>query len=167
MRKPWLLAVSSIALVQFPLMADDSLVRFEGGIGVVPVSAVAGPQNADGTFQNVSRNDVRGVAPGGQPWVISSLSVEIKTNGRIEVDGRGLLLAGGNGIGTPAGQTVQARLFCGTAAFNSGLVAIDPNGNFEIDDVLTPTPPATCATPILLIVNSGGRWFAAGIRKLH
>jgi len=62
---------------------------------------------------------------------------------------------------------VQARLFCGTAAFNSGLVAIDPNGNFEIDDVLTPTPPATCATPILLIVNSGGRWFAAGIQKLH
>src|SRR6266851_4099807 len=103
MRKPWLLAVSSMVFVQFPLMADDSLVRFEGG----------------------------------------------------------------NGIGTPAGQMVQARLFCGTAAFNSGLVALDPNGNFEIDDVLTPTPPATCATPILLIVNSGGRWFAAGIRKLH
>src|SRR5712664_898928 len=121
MRKAWLLAVFSMALVQFPLMADDSLVTFEGGIGVVPVSRVAGTQNANGTFPDVNRNDVRGVAPGGQPWVISSLSVEIKTDGRIEVDGRGLLLAGGNGIGTPAGQMVQARLFCGTAAFNSGL----------------------------------------------
>ncbi|SRR5712692_7168355 len=167
MRKAWLLAVSSVVFVQFPLLADDSLVRFEGGIGVVPVSNVAGPQNADGTFQNVSRNVVRGVTPGGQPWVISSLSVEIKTDGRIEVDGRGLLLAGGNGIGTPAGQRVQARLFCGNAAFNSGLVDVDPNGNFEIDDVLTPTPPATCGSPVLLIVNAGGSWFAAGIQKLH
>jgi len=166
MRKAWILAVSSIVLLQLPAMAEDSLVRFEGGIGVVPVSSVAGAQNTNGTFSAVNRNDVRGVAPGGQPWVISSLSVEVKTDGRISVDGRGLLLAGGNGIGTPAGQRVQARLFCGTAAFNSGLVAIDPNGNFQIDDVLTPAVPSTCATPILLIVNEGGRWFAAGIQKL-
>ena len=167
MRKAWFLAVSSLALLQLPAVADDSLVRFEGGIGVIPVSSVAGIQNANGTFPDVNRNDVRGVAPGGQPWVISSLSVEVKRDGRIEVDGRGLLLAGGNGIGTPAGQKVQARLFCGTTAFNSGVVALDPNGNFQIDDVLTPRPPATCATPILLIVNDGGRWFAAGIQKLH
>ncbi len=158
MRKAWLLAVSSMVFVHFPLMADDSLVRFEGGIGVIPVSNVAGPQNADGTFPNVSRNVVRGVNPGGQPWVISSLSVEIKTDGRIEVDGRGLLLAGGNNIcGNPANAV----------AFNSGLVAVDPNGNFEIDGVLTPTPPATCDSPVLLIVSAGGSWFAAGIQKLH
>ena len=31
MRKAWLLAVSSMVFVHFPLMADDSLVRFEGG----------------------------------------------------------------------------------------------------------------------------------------
>jgi len=167
MRTAGLLALIMIALVQLPAAADDSLVRFEGGIGVIPVSSATGVQNASGSFPDVNRNDVRGVAPGGQPWVISSLSVEIKTDGRIEVDGRGLLLAGGNAIGTAAGQMVQARLFCGTAAFNSGLVALDPNGNFEIDDVLTPRPPATCASPVLLIVNAGGRWFAAGIQKLH
>src|SRR5690349_18620899 len=70
MRKAWFLALSSITLLQLPALAEDSLVRFEGGIGVVPVSSVAGPQNANGTFSAVNRNDVRGVAPGGQPWTI-------------------------------------------------------------------------------------------------
>ncbi|HLQ23708.1 MAG TPA: hypothetical protein VK132_10905 [Gemmatimonadales bacterium] len=167
MRNAWLLALSSIALAQSPVVADESLVRFEGGIGVIPVSSVAGTQNANGTFPDVNRNDVRGVGPAMQLWVISSLSVDVKVDGRISVDGRGLLLAGGNAIGTAAGQMVQARLFCGTVAHNSGLVALDPNGNFQIDDVLSPTPPDPCSSPVLLIVNAGGRWFAAGIQKLH
>jgi hypothetical protein len=32
----------------------DSLVRFEGGIGVIPAANGAGPANADGTLPNVS-----------------------------------------------------------------------------------------------------------------
>ncbi len=154
MRNAWLLALSSIALAQSPVVADESLVRFEGGIGVIPVSSVAGTQNANGTFPDVNRNDVRGVGPAMQLWVISSLSVDVKVDGRISVDGRGLLLAGGNAIGTAAGQMVEARLFCGTVAHNSGLVALDPNGNFQIDDVLSPTPPDPCSSPVLLIVNA-------------
>lgn len=165
MKKFWLAAASSIVFV-LPAAAEDSLVRFEGGIGVIPVSSAAGVQNANGTFPDVNRNDVRGVPPGGQPWVISTLSVDVKTDGRISVDGRGLLLAGGNGIGTPGGQSVQARLFCGNDAFNTGLVALAPNGDFQIEDVLSPAVPAVCDSPVLLIVNAGGRWFAAGIQKL-
>jgi hypothetical protein len=61
---------------------------------------------------------------------------------------------------------VLARLFCGGVAHNSGLVPLEPNGDFEIDDVLTPVPPDPCPTPILLIVSGGGNWFAAGIPKL-
>jgi hypothetical protein len=164
-KKLWWFAACAVAFA-LPAAAEDSLVRFEGGIGVVPVSSVAGTQNANGTFPDVNRNDVRGTPPGGQPWVIASLSVDVKTDGRISVDGRGLLLAGGNAIGTPAGQTVEARLFCGNAQFNTGLVALAANGDFRIDDVLTPAPPEVCDSPVLLIVNSGGRWFAAGIPKL-
>jgi hypothetical protein len=164
MKKLWLLAAGLVAFVSPALAAD---LKFEGGIGVIPVSSVAGVRNADGTFPDVNRNDVRGVPPGGQPWVISSLSAEVKKDGRISVDGRGLLLAGGNGIGTSAAQKVQAQLFCGSnVAFVSGLVTLDPAGDFRIDDVLTPTPPAVCNAPTLLIVNGGGRWFAAGIPKL-
>jgi hypothetical protein len=46
--------------------ADDTLVRFKGGIGVHPVSNVAGAADADGNFPNVTRNIVRGVNPAGQ-----------------------------------------------------------------------------------------------------
>src|SRR4249920_2287306 len=76
----------------------DLLVRFEGGIGVIPVTGGAGPVNPDGTFPNVKLNIVRGVNPG-SPWRIADLRAEIFTDGRIQVRGRGLLLASGNGIG--------------------------------------------------------------------
>jgi hypothetical protein len=134
-------------------LADDRLVRFDGGIGETPVSNTTTP------------NVVRGVSPGGQPWVISRLTADVRTDGRISVDGRGLLLAGGNAIGTNGNQSVRALLFCGTAAFNSDLVALEPNGDFRIDGMLNATPPDPCESPALLIVNAGGRWFAAGIPK--
>ena len=47
--------------------SDDSLVRFRGAIGVLPVSSAAGAANADGTSPNVNRNVVRGINPSGQP----------------------------------------------------------------------------------------------------
>ena len=146
-------------------VADDTLVEFKGGIGVIPVSSAAGTQNADGTFPNVNRNVVRGVNPPGQIWRIDDLKAKVKTDGSITVDGKGLLLAGGNNIGTNAGQSVRARLFCDTVAHDSGLVPLAPNGDFHIEDVLSLLPPNPCTSPVLLIVSSGGSWFAAGIVK--
>jgi hypothetical protein len=151
-------------VVPLSASAQTSLVRFEGGIGVIPVSRAAPPQNPDGTFQNVVRNEVLGTPPGGQPWVISRLSADVRLDGGISVDGRGLLLAGGS-IGTNANQSVRARLFCGGVAHNSGLVALEPSGDFRIEDVLSPIPPEPCSSPVLLIVSGGGNWFAAGIPR--
>ncbi|HEV8617046.1 MAG TPA: hypothetical protein VGU22_16260 [Methylomirabilota bacterium] len=169
MRKAWLLTLSLAALLPLAAVAEDSLVGFEGGIGVIPVSSVAGAQNANGTFPDVNRNTVRGTPPGGQPWVISRLSADVELDGRVSVDGRGLLLAGGNSIGTNGGQSVRASLFCGPAAtataHSSGLVLLEPNGDFRIEDILTPMPPDPCVSPVLLIVSGGGNWFAAGIPK--
>src|SRR5882757_11039904 len=82
-----------------PVIADDTLVRFRGAIGDIPVSNVAGTANPDGTFPNVTRNIVRLVNPAGQIWVISALRADVKVDGSIHVDGRGLLLGGGNQIG--------------------------------------------------------------------
>ena len=47
-------------------------------------------------------------------------------------------------------------------------VPLQANGDFRIDDTLTPAPPSSCTTPVLLITNNGAtpaatRWFAAGI----
>jgi len=149
--------------------ADDRLVRFDGGIGVIPVSS---GQGTAATATVVNRNIVRGVQPPGQLWVISSLKADVRTDGSIRVDGRGLLLAGGNTIGTNANQSVRATLICDTAIvapastpplFETALVPLEANGDFRIDDVLTPAPPAECASPVLLIRNPAGAWFAAGI----
>ena len=148
--------------------ADDSLVKFKGGIEVIPVSSAAGALNADGTSPNVNRNVVRGVNPPGQLWTIADLRADVKADGSIKVKGRGLLLAGGNGIGGNAGQSVRATLLCEVAnpvLHDTGLVPLELNGDFRIDDVLNPAPPADCASPVLLIRNPGGAWFAAGILK--
>ena len=146
--------LSLAMLVPLAASAADPLVRFEDGIGVQPLRAGALP------------NVVHGVNPGGLPWVISRLSADVYTDGRIRVDGRGLLLAGGNNIGTAGGQSVRARLLCAGVAHDSDLVPLDARGDFSINSSLIPVPPTPCNNPVLLIVNAGGNWFAAGIPKL-
>jgi hypothetical protein len=159
--KTWTLGLFLAALVVSPGKADDSLLSFDGGIAVDPVSGVAAGAPA--------LNVVRGVQPGGAPWRIARLTASIDVSGHITVRGRGLLLAGGNGIGTNGAQSVHAILFCGPAATATAHatpaagVALAANGDFRIDDMLSPTPPNPCGTPVLLIANPAPRWFAAGI----
>ena len=163
MKKCIISAAVSLAALAYglPAGADDRLVRFDGGIGVVP-SRVGGVATT-----------ARGVPPGGQPWVISRLSADIRSDSRVSVDGRGLLLGGGDSIGRNGGQSVRARLFCnGTAptfadasVHDSELVPLEANGDFRIGGELTPAVPAECANAVLLIVSGGGNWFAAGIPR--
>jgi hypothetical protein len=162
--------VMSLGIVgQLSAHRRDSLARFDGGIGVIPVSSAGGTANTDGTFPNATRNVVRGVNPPGQPWRIADLKADIDVYGRIKVRGRGLLLAGGNGIGTNANQKVFATLICEAAipftehSTDLAGVALEPDGDFRIDDTLNPSVPSECASPVLLIRNTGGTWFAAGI----
>jgi hypothetical protein len=142
-------AIACLAVVSMPLAAaaESSLVRFEGGIGSHP---------------NIT---VQGVPAGGQPWVIAGLSADVKTDGRISVAGRGLLLGGGNNIGRTGNQVVHARLYCGSVFFESESTPLEPNGDFRIEGSLASPPPEPCPAPILLILNANGSWFAAGIPK--
>ena len=119
--------------------------------------------------------------PAAQLWVIADFKAEVKANGRITADGRGLVFAGGDTIGTalvltPTGGTatlnVLATLICENVApfveRNTNPVPLAANGNFNIDDVLSPPPPSSCATPVLLIRNAGNlSWFSAGIQKFN
>jgi len=161
--KSWMLALFLAVLVAPAGKATDVLLSFRGGIAVDPVSGI------NATTGLPTSNVVRNVGPGGAPWRIGSLRADIEVDGHVRVVGRGLLLAGGNGIGTNGGQLVRAILFCGPAATATqhtttpAGVALAANGDFRIDDMLTPTPPASCTTPVLLITNPAPRWFAAGI----
>ena len=148
-----------LVLVPLIVTADSDLVFFRGGIGVDPESGT---------------NVVCGVKPGGGPWTIRELKADVDTDGHIRVKGIGLLLASTNVIGSNGGQVVQAQLFCnntitscgpGSSTSSTG-VALDQDGDFVIDDTLSPSPPSTCTNPVLLITqipSRGGRWFAAGI----
>src|SRR5574338_1121233 len=133
----------------------QNLVRFDGGIGVIPTGS--------------ANTTVRGVPAAGQIWVIRNLAADTKQDGSIRVDGRGLLLASGNTVGSNANASVIATLFCandGNIQHNSSPagVPLEVNGDFRIDDTLSPAPPNPCTSPVLLIRNAtSGGWFAAGI----
>ena len=167
-----LFALSAQAQVERPAHSDDhdTLVKFDGGIGVIPVASGVG---AAPTATVVNRNIVRGVQPAGQIWVISALRAVVKADGRIRVVGRGLLLGGGNAIGFNGNASVFATLICEAVApftersTNLMGVPLEPNGDFRIDDLLTPAPQVSCDSPVLLIRVVGGNagWFAAGIPK--
>ncbi len=175
MKKGLVVSVVSIAvlfgvLMVAPSVITGTLVEFEGGIGVDPVSRAGGiPQG----------NDVRGVQPGAFPWVIREFEAEVEDNGNIEVEGKGLVLAGAKGSGTRGRvRTVQATLFCGDPAsateHSSGAIILEPNGDFKIKDTLDNLPlPDPCARPVLLIrvvelaepeeLPPAKAWIAAGI----
>jgi len=168
-----LLAVSVLALtsVSFAQTAvQDTTLTFKGGIGVINVIG----QNAD---SSVRLNIVRGVRPAA-PWVISSLNATITADGRISVVGRGLLLSAGDGVGTNAGASVHATLFCGAAgsatAFDEPGVPLTAAGDFKIAGFLRSISADAntrfslpCESPVLLIRSGAtpgqGVWFAAGI----
>jgi|SRR5215469_14773073 len=164
MNSRWLIASMPVllgVLMLPPSVRAGALAEFEGGIGVIPV-VTAGA------------NVVRGVSPGGQPWVIKKFDARVEADGSISADGTGLVLAGGNSIGTPDGVTlVAATLFCQTSpgppptfsAHSSGAHPLAADGSFKFKDTLSPVPPFPCTNPALLIRanSSSGGWLAAGI----
>ena len=161
-----LLVLTAMAGIGMASAQDDTVAaKFRGAIGVIPVTGVA----ATGA---VNLNVVRGINPAG-PWRISDLDGEIGFDSSVNIKGRRLLLAAGNGIGTNAGASVFATLFCGPAAsataHSSGPVALDPDGDFRISGFLSPALTGTCDSPVLLIRNAAGSgvWFAAGIPDSH
>jgi hypothetical protein len=154
------LAVGGVIFVMVTVAQSalaQNLVRFSGGVGVIPTGS--------------ANTTVRGVAAAGQIWMIQDLAADVKQDARIRLDGRGLLLASGNGVGSNANQSVIATLFCandGNVQHSSNLagVPLEVNGDFRIDDTLSPAPPNPCTSPVLLIRSAGsGSWFAAGIPR--
>jgi hypothetical protein len=114
--------------------------------------------------------------------VINDLVATVQSSGQITVNGKGLVLAGGPNLGrapTPA-LSVIATLICDlptTAVpippqFSTATagVLLSPTGDFQINDKLSPPPPASCASPLLLIRNAAtamgmfpNLWLAGGI----
>jgi hypothetical protein len=150
-----LIAIASVLGAMAQSVPAQNLVAFSGGIGDITTGS------AD--------TAVFGVPAAGQIWVIRDLQAEVKVGGLIHVDGQGLLLGAGNAVGSNADASVFATLFCandGDVQHSTNLagVPLQVNGDFRIQDSLSPAPPDTCTSPVLLIrVTANGSWFAAGI----
>ena len=81
----------------------------------------------------------------------------MKGDARIHIEGRGLILAGGNAIGTNGGQSVVATLICGTTVHSTPVanaIRWRLTAIFRIDDVLSSAPSHLWDNPVLLIRSS-------------
>ncbi len=161
------LAVAALLAAGTAVAGDDPTVtfRFTGATGDQPFRSQGGVPVL---------NVVAGVNPGGTPWDMTRFEAVIKSNGEIKAEGRGVLLLGGDGIGTRAGpRQVILSLFCRgpfTApavagpvvqnAFNSPTVVLSVDGDFSVRGLLTDAtgaaPPLDCGNdldnrPVLLV----------------
>jgi hypothetical protein len=114
-------------------------------------------------------NNVGNIGGGGQPWTTlgGHASVDLSGN-RVEFEVRGLVLAGGNAIGTPANIVqVKGTLLCdpggANLAIDTVLVPLSATGDAEFSGPVPPIP-STC-TPknvAFLIRIAADRWIANG-----
>ncbi len=155
-----LLTVTASALLASAVAspAADQNVRWRTIIGIVQAGNVVG-----------------NITGGGQPW--STLGGEVSVNlttRHVEFEVRGLVLAGGNTIGTPgAVNQVKGTLLCDAGVTNvtldTALVPLSARGDAEFSGTIGPIP-ATC-TPtnvVFLIRIAAGRWIANGsVRTSH
>ena len=150
------------AIVPAAALAADPNIRWVDIIGIIQAGNLVG----SGAGQ---------VTGGGQPWSTTKGSATVNlNNGDIHFRVEGLVLAGGNGIGTRAAITeVKGTLVCdtdGSAGAGSStlvdtpLVPLSAQGDAEFRGSVGPLPGA-CFTEadIAFVVRIGaGRWIANG-----
>ena len=126
----------------------DSILEFET---MTPVTGAA-----------VGAVNDRGIKGGGLPWVITSGSGEVDSDGHVDVTVKGLVIPvvpfnGTNPV--PAfGATVSCITRTGIVNVRTGTVPANAAGDATIDT--TVSLPAHCGQPILFVTSPGGAWFA-------
>jgi hypothetical protein len=146
-----------------PALAQE--VEWKQVIGIIQAGNVVG----SGTGQ---------VTGGGQPWSTTRGAAEVNLQtGEIHFQVRGLVLAGGSGIGTRAAITqVKGTLVCDTDGSSGGgnstlvdtpLVDLDAQGDAKFNGNVGILPAACSQPDIAFLIRIGaGRWIANGaVRK--
>jgi hypothetical protein len=112
-------------------------------------------------------NPIRGIGGGGIPWRLDEAKGELRRDGRLEVDVRGLVLAAGANAGTNPAPAFRAVVSCqvidGTGApavlnVSTGDFPASTTGDSRIEAQLE--LPPRCFAPIIFVTNSQGRWFS-------
>ena len=115
-------------------------------------------------------NVVGGITGGGQPWSTREGEVLVELdNGFVVFEVRGLVLAGGNTIGTPGPVTqVKGTLVCGPGSasptvIDTPLVPLDAQGNAEFSGSFSSSTAGCNAMDVAFLVRTaGGAWIGNG-----
>jgi hypothetical protein len=118
-----------------------------------------------------STNPIRGVNGGGLPWEIDEGRGELRENGALDVEVKGLVLARRAPVpealrGTNPVAEFKAIVSCltssgGTAQtvnISTNTVPATPTGDARIRAKVS--LPAPCFAPIIFVTSPGGAWFA-------
>ena len=152
------LSVSLLGTVS--AFADDPTVRWKDVVGIVQAGNLVGTGSGQ-------------VTGGGQPWTTSGGVADVNlSTGHLHFVVKGLVLAGGNSIGTtgPVAR-VKGTLVCDTngsagggnsALVDGDLVDLTPQGDAEFNGFVT--LPAACSEPDIAFVirAASGVWIANG-----
>jgi hypothetical protein len=165
-----MMAVAAGALFMSAIAGSASAqnVKWQNIVGIVQAGNIVGsfttPPSCPAPF-------VGCINGGGQPWTTLGGQAKVNlSNGQLEFLVNGLVLAGGNAIGTPDGiTTVQGTLICivGTAASNvilqTALVPLSPTGDAQFSGSLGPISTSCQPSNVaFLITIPAGRWIANG-----
>jgi hypothetical protein len=156
------LALGAAVIGQNASADPGDTVHWQSVIGIIQASNVVGSGTGAATG-----------APG--PWSALGGHVNVVLdNGQVNFSTNGLVLAGGNAIGTPgAVLQVKGTLVCDTDGSASGgnsalvdtpLVDLDDQGDARFDGNVGPLPPVCASEPDIafLIRTASGRWIGNG-----
>jgi hypothetical protein len=116
-------------------------------------------------------NVVGGITGGGEPWsTLGGQAFVDLQSGTVQFQVKGLVLAGGNAVGTPDAVTqVEGTLVCSPgsttqAIFNTPPVALDAGGNASFFGSFTASTAACnpSNTAFLITIPANGHWIANG-----
>jgi hypothetical protein len=144
-------------------------------VGAFLILSIASPAKADSvrwrTIVGIVQagNTVGNIAGGGQPWTAlgGRARVDLAAS-RVNFDVQGLVLAGGNTIGTPdAIVQVKGTLVCDPGGANvtldTVLITLSPEGDADFSGPIGPIPSTCNSSNIVFLIRiAAGRWIANG-----
>ena len=141
-----------------PAAADNhTILAFNTMVGI--------PQSFTGT-----QNPIRGIIGGGLPWMLTSAAGSLSSDGKLELEVHGLVLAAGVNAGKNPIPDFKAIVSCLTTGglvtnVSTGIFpattgsALTGGGNAQVETMLA--LPRPCIAPIVFVTSPGGAWFAA------
>lgn len=143
-----------------PAQADSPFILKFGSMVGIPTTLTDGQ----------SLSPLRGIAGGGLPWMLTSASGQLKSDGELKIEVEGLVLAAGANAGSNPIGSFRAIVSCARqdGSFANILTDAFPattgpatNGGGNADIETTVSLPQPCIAPIIFVTSPGGAWFAA------